>query len=159
MPSQNCCWKHKLFSESLFCTQNHWIMQVGADIRMSQLWSPASGRASRKLRWGGTRVYESPKGIWKSPKMESLKPLGLTYSTTSLTSMWHVDCDMCSLNLTCPSSNLTLLFIPVLSIPSCRHQTGVKCPKAAPSLNRTPSRKPDVNEKINGIHLVTFPGH
>lgn len=30
----------------------------------------------------------------------------------------NVDCNMCSLNLPCPGSSLTLLFISVLSVPS-----------------------------------------
>lgn len=72
--------RHNLFPESLFCTQNHWIMQVGGGIRMSQLWSPPSSRTKREHKWGGTDLW--PKGVWKSPKMEILEPLWSTCSTT-----------------------------------------------------------------------------
>lgn len=105
-------------------------MRVWGDLRTSWVWSPSPSRVNTELRWGGTGLC--PKEVWKSAEMGSLQPLWETCCTSWLSSRWHVDYNMCSLNF-CSSCSLTLLSIPTLQFPPCRHQNAVRCPEAVPA--------------------------
>lgn len=140
-------WSHKCFSKFLLCTQDPWITLVWGNLRMSQVQSPAPSRNITKLRWGGAGLC--PKRVRKSPEIGSLQTPWTIYSTSYLFSRWYVDYNMCSLNLACFCGNLTLLSIPVPSIPPCRHQVAARCSEAIPAPNWTSPSPTDLKNWQN----------